>query len=352
VVHLASGREWRGGQRQVWLLARELHEMGVPQKVITGRGSELARRLTAAGVPLRAVGWRIGLDPRVLPAVLRELRPTGSLLHAHDAHALSLGGLGAALAGRDLIVTRRTIFPLRHPGFWKGARHVIAVSEAAARSLAGHGLPPERISVIHSATDLDPDQRPQPLGMRARLGLAPSTLLAVSVAALTAEKDQATLIRAAHALRDRLPDLHWVVAGEGDQRPALTAQARGLGVGDRVHLPGHLDDPARLIAEATVFVMSSQQEGLGTSVLDALALGIPVASTTAGGLPELLAGGSGILVPPGDPAAMAEAVRRILTDPEAARALADRGRSTARRLTPRRMAEQVRSVYRSCGPFP
>ena len=84
-----------------------------------------------------------------------------------------------------------------------------------------------------------------------------------------------------------------------------------------------------------------------------MALGIPVASTTAGGLPEMLGDGAGLLVPPGDPTALAEAVARLLTDPDFARDAARRGpRMAVQRFTARRMAEAVRSVYRSCAPFP
>ena len=94
VVHVASGREWRGGQRQVWLLARELQRSGFAnQVVVTGAGTQLAYRLRHDGVRVHEARWTMGLDPRVLLPVLRELRGRGALLHAHDAHAVTLAGL-------------------------------------------------------------------------------------------------------------------------------------------------------------------------------------------------------------------------------------------------------------------
>jgi glycosyltransferase involved in cell wall biosynthesis len=111
---------------------------------------------------------------------------------------------------------------------------------------------------------------------------------------------------------------------------------------------GHLDDPVRLIADADLFVMSSREEGLGTSVLDAMALGIPVASTRAGGLPEMLGNGAGLVVPPGDPAALADAVGRVLDDSALRASLVERARAEVLKFTDRRMAEEVGSVYRSC----
>ena len=351
IVHLASGREWRGGQRQVWLLARELARLNVEQTVVTSRGSVLAERLEADAIPRRLVAWRAGLDPRVIPPLLRELRRAPAILHAHDAHAVTLGGVAARFARRPLVVTRRVDFHLRRRGFWVRADRVIAISHAVARVLAADGVRPERVAVVHSGLDLEAVRRTPKLGIRARLGLDHETLVAANVAALVGHKDHATLLRAAARLAPSHPGLHWVVAGEGPERGALERLRDELGLAGRAHLLGHLDDPARLIADADLFVMSSRQEGLGTSVLEAMALGVPVASTTAGGLPEMLGDGAGVLAPPGDPAALADAVARLLDDPGLARSVTHRARAAAERFSAARMAAEVLAVYRSCDPF-
>ncbi len=348
VIHVASGREWRGGQRQVWLLAQALARSGVEQVVVTGGGTELARRLRFSGVRVHPVRWRAGLDPRVLPAILSELRRRRSILHAHDAHALTLAGWCAALTGAPLVVTRRVDFPLRRKGFWGRATWIIAISQAVADVLARCGIPPERITVIHSGISLDATRAAGRFDTRAALGLAAGARVASNVAALVPHKDHATLVAAAKQLEHRVPDLHWVVAGDGELRAPLEAQIRQLGLRGRVHLMGHVASPERLIADADIYVMSSQQEGLGTAVLEAMALGIPVASTTAGGLPEMLGEGAGFLVPPRDPAALAEAVAEVLESPELRSRLVSRAGSEVMRFTDLRMADEVRSVYRSC----
>ncbi len=348
IVHVASGREWRGGQRQVWLLAQALKQLEVDQIVVTGAGTELARRLRSSGVPIRAAPWKFGLDPRVIPAVLRELRRDRAILHAHDAHALTLAGVCAGLTGAPLVVTRRVDFPLRRRGYWGRADRVIAISGAVADVLVRDGIERQRITVVHSGISVAATRVVERLGIRDLLGLAPGALVAANVAALVPHKDHATLLGAAKQLEHRHPHLHWVVAGEGEARAALETRISALGLRGRVHLMGHLDRPERLIADADVFVMSSRQEGLGTSVLEAMALGTPVASTAAGGLPEMLAQGAGLLVPPGNPQALAEAVARVLDDPGLRANLVERARSEVLRFTDRRMADEVRSVYRSC----
>jgi glycosyltransferase involved in cell wall biosynthesis len=348
IVHVASGREWRGGQRQVWLLARELGRLGVNQVVITGDDSELASRLRASGVRVRPAAWRPGLDPRVIWPILGELHHRPAILHAHDAHALTLAGVCATLTGAPLVATRRVDFHLSGRGYWARADRIIAISNAVAEVLAGDGIPRTRITVVYSGISLEATRGAARLGIRERLGLAADASIAANVAALVPHKDHATLIDAAKRLEQRFPSLHWVVAGEGELRPVLEEHIYRLGLWGRVHLIGHLDQPERLIADSNLFVMSSRQEGLGTSVLEAMALGIPIASTTAGGLPELVGKGAGLLVPPREPAALAEAVGRILDEVELRQELIQRAQVEVLRFTDQRMAEEVGLVYRSC----
>jgi glycosyltransferase involved in cell wall biosynthesis len=348
VIHVASAREWRGGQRQVWLLARELAHAGLKQVVVTGRGSELAARLQAAGVRVRAVSWRAGLDPRVLWPIFRELNTRPAILHAHDAHALTLAGICATLARVPLVATRRVDFHLRRRGYWQRADRVIAISHAVARVLESDGISPERIVVVHSGISLEATRAVLPLGIRRQLGLAPDTQIAVNVGALVPHKDHLTLVEAAKRLEHRFPELHWIVAGEGELRHGLEQRIDALRLRGRVHLIGHIPQPERVVVEANVFVMSSQEEGLGTSVLEAMALGIPVASTSAGGLPELVGNGAGLLVPSQDPDALAQVVARLLSENELRQQLIERARTEVLRFSDRQMAEKVGSVYRSC----
>jgi glycosyltransferase involved in cell wall biosynthesis len=347
VVHVASGREWRGGQRQVFLLATELERLGIDQIVVTTTGSELARRLSVSRVRVRPARWVAGLDPRVVPAILAELRRP-ALLHAHDAHALTLAGVSSVLARTPLIVTRRVDFHLTRRGFWRRADRVIAISHAVAEVLVADGIARDRITVVHSGISVEATRRATRLGIRAHLGLPPGSRIASNVAALVEHKDHATLILAAKLLELRCPNLHWVIAGEGRLRPALEKRVQEVGLTHRVHLLGHIPEPERLIVDSDLFVMSSQEEGLGTSVLEAMALGIPVASTRAGGLPELLGDGAGLLVEPRNPDALASAAARILEDSELRNRLVSRASAQVLRFTDRQMAAEVASVYRSC----
>jgi glycosyltransferase involved in cell wall biosynthesis len=348
IVHVASGREWRGGQRQVWLLAGALGQSGAEQVVVTGIGTELAVRLQSAGVRVRAATWQAGLDPRVLWPILRELRRPHAVLHAHDAHSLTLAGACSALTGTPLVVTRRVIFPLRRRAFWLRARRVIAISQAVRDALVADGVSPDRIVVVPSAVDMEGATDPGQPPLRHALGLPENGRIAVSLAALTPEKDQSTLVAAAALLVRDLPNLHWVIAGEGPQRGLLERRIAEAGLTHRFHLVGQMPDPHTVLRGADVCVLSSTSEGLGSSILAAMALGVPVVATRVGGIPELLGTGAGLMVSPRDYFGFAAAVRRVLTEPELRENLTRIGRREAARFSVHGMAERVLGVYRSC----
>jgi glycosyltransferase involved in cell wall biosynthesis len=360
VLQVASGREWRGGQNQVRLLCRELaREPDVKQLLVTRADSELARRARADQVPTRDAAWAMGLDPRAWTAVFSAIvhfRP--DIVHAHDSHALwlavaarralraytALFFLGGAQEVSDMlpriIGTRRVDFHVGRFGGWRAAARIIAISEAVKAVLVQDGLPATEISVIPSG--IDPAEvrasARRPLNVRGRLSLEPGTPIAANVAALVDHKDQRTLIHAAHHARALRPDLHWVIAGEGKRRGSLAAEIARLELADRVHLLGYVEEADALIREADVFVMSSKEEGLGSVILNALALDRPVVATAGGGIPEILPADA--LVPTGDAEALARKVVAALAHPASRIPLPERFTATA-------MARGVLAVYRS-----
>jgi L-malate glycosyltransferase len=290
ILQVDSGRAWRGGQSQVRLLCRELSRVPqIEQALVTKRGSELARRAAADGVSVIGTAWDIGLDPRAwwqLRRAVRAFQP--DLIHVHDSHALTLAATAAP--GRRIVATRRVEFHVRRFGSWRRAVRIIAISEAVRNVLIADGIGADAVVVVHDGIDVAEVRHAGavPLDIRGESGIPTFARLAVNAAALTGEKDHRTLIRAAHYARTGRPDLHWVIAGEGKLRDSLAAEIQRLGLADRVHLIGHVDRVDALIAAADVFVLTSKREGLGSVVLNALALGRPVVATAAGGVPEIL----------------------------------------------------------------
>ena len=322
VLHVDSGREFRGGQNQVRLLTRELaRDPSVEQRLVTQRGSELARRATAEGVTVREIPWGLGLDPRAWwRLVVESLAWRPDLIHAHNNHAVTLAiwarrFLGYASTAPRVVATRRVVFPVRRRSALRHADAVVAISQAVRATLLAAGFPPGEVKVVHDGIDPDEVRRAAApsFGIRARLGVPPGTPVVANVAALEPAKDQRTLIRAARAAREARPDLHWVIAGDGPERHALATEVRRLDLADRVHLIGHISQADALLRESDVVVMSSRAEGLGTVVLHALALGKPVVATAGGGLSEIVP--PRWLVPVGDADALARRVIEALDHP-------------------------------------
>ena len=317
VLQVDSGRDWRGGQNQVWLLCRELdREAGIEQALVTKQGGALAERAAAAGTKVHGTAWRIGLDPRAwwhLRRTIAAFQP--DVIHVHDSHALTLAATVAH--GRRLVATRRVAFHTGRFGAWRRPDRIIAISDAVKRVLIADGIASDAVVVVPDGIDVAAVRQAAtalpPLDTRRRLGIPAAAPLVVNAAALTGEKDHRTLIRAAHYARAQRPELHWVIAGEGRLRASLTAEIARLGLRDRVHLLGYVDRIDALIADASVFVLSSTTEGLGSVVLNALALGRPVVATAAGGIPEILP--AEVLVPVGAAEAMAQRIVKMLEHP-------------------------------------
>lgn len=346
IVHLASGREWRGGQRQVLILAGGLHGSAhVDSVVVTGQGTVLAARLAAAAVPTYVTPWGPGLDPRVAMYAMGALRP-GAILHAHDSHAHALADALSRMRRTPIVVTRRVTIPIKNPQRYRRAEAVIAISEAVRALLLRAGIPAERIHVVPDAVDLAHVTAPRDWPAEVPR-VAADVPLIVAVAALTREKGVDVLLEAAAHLRTTHPSARWIVLGEGPERAALEARSTALDVEFVVNLAGFVAAPEAILREATVAVQPSLSEGLGSSVLDALALGVPIVATTAGGLPEALAHGGGVLVPPGSPVELAAAVGRLLDDAVERQRLGAAGRVAAGHFSVERLVQRTLDVYRS-----
>jgi glycosyltransferase involved in cell wall biosynthesis len=351
IVHADSARSWRGGQNQVLLTARGMASRGHEVWLACQTEGALESRALQAGLRVRPMAFHGELSPGAvigLARLVREIRP--DVVHLHDPHAVSAGLAASSLApGLRLIASRRVDFPLRGAlSRWKygACRLVVAVSRAIATQLERDGVPREKVRVVYEGVA---DRAPLASGRRAleSLGVPASAPLVGNVAALTDHKDHANLLEAAARVAKRRPDVHFVIVGEGELRSALEQRARALGLQGRVVFTGFRQDVDRLIPAFTLFCLSSHSEGLGTSLLDAMAFARPVVATAVGGIPEVVEDGvTGRIVPPRDPDALAEAIVQVLSDVGLMQAMGTAGRLRFEQcFTVDRMVEQTLTVY-------
>lgn len=340
IVHLDGGREWRGGQQQMLLTARELHRRGCRQQIVV-RGAAVAERMRAEGFAVA------GFSPRLRLAA-------NALCHAHDGRSLSW--LLWRYLGRRrpaLVASRRVAFTPRRLTGWKYRRadRVLAVSEFVRRQLLAAGLQPARVETVPDGLDATalPAAAPSRARLRAALQLDPAAPVACSLSAFTPEKNLDLLLA---ALPCGPANLHLLLAGEGDGIEAYRHLARARGLAARVHFRrDHAEiselPPAAWVAASDVFVLPSREEGLGSSILVAMAYGLPVLASRVGGIPELVEDGvSGLLLSPGDAPAWGAALASLAASPQRAAALGARGHERLPAYAVARLAERTLAAYR------
>jgi L-malate glycosyltransferase len=351
VLHVDSAAGWRGGQNQVLLTAKGMAARGHRVALACRSGGILEARARAEGLDVHGLPLAGDLSPRAalqLSRLMRRYRP--EILHLHDPHALAAGLLAARAAPPSRVVaTRRVDFPLRGPLSrfkYRSCETVIAVSRKIAEVLSTNGVAPERIRVVYEGV-VDRPAAPGGREALAELGVPAGCPVVGNVAALTDHKDHATLIEAAARVHTRVPEARFVIVGDGPLRARLEARSRERGLGDRCVFAGFRQDLDRLFPAFTLFCLSSHMEGLGTSLLDAMAFSRPVVATAAGGIPEAVDDGvTGRLVPVRDPAALADALVEVLTDATRARDMGEAGRRRfEERFTAERMVDETLAAY-------
>jgi glycosyltransferase involved in cell wall biosynthesis len=275
------------------------------------------------------------------------------ILHAHTGHAVGLGALAALSTETAFLATRRVDFPIRTNFFsrWKYGQldGLVTISRRVQQVVGSNGFVTDRIAVIPSG--IDPSEYPSTadrLKLRKARGFSERDVLVVNAAALVPHKDHETLLRAAAIVCRAVPAARFLILGDGPLRGALAGMAQAMGLAEKVFFLGHRADVLELMAMADVFAFSSVEEGLGTSLLDALTIGVPTAATAAGGIPEIYGSSSAPeLVPPRDPQALAENILVVLRDPAEARRRVERGRDLVKGFSVQAMAERYEEVYKN-----
>jgi glycosyltransferase involved in cell wall biosynthesis len=322
-LHIDTARSWRGGQNQVLLTVLGLRAKGHRAVLVAHGEGELYRR-AQEGPDLIALAPKNEIDLSAawkLSRIIRQVNP--QVVHAHDPHAVSMAALALSFSAPvprpPVVASRRVDFHLQKHSFsrWK-YRQVdlfIAASTAIRDVLVDDGVAAGQIVVVHDGIDVAKIGRLPAVDVRAEFWLPHGAPVLANVGALVAHKGQRYLIDAmTHVLR-RVPDAHLVIFGEGELRPSLERQIRELHLEKHVLLPGFRADVLQLVKSADLFVMSSVTEGLGSTVLDAMAMKLAVVGTEAGGIPEaVVRGETGLLVPPAHVPELATAIITLLKD--------------------------------------
>ena len=256
-------------------------------------------------------------------------------------HAVSMASMALSTIGNGrrvpLVISRRVDFHLRRNAFsrWKYRQvdAAICVSNAIREMVIEDGIPESSAFTVHDGIQVEHVASQPTADVHKALWLAPGSLLVGNIAALVPHKGQRYLVDAAPTVVRALPDTQILIFGEGELQQPLLRQIKHLGLEHHVQLVGFRHDILSLLKGLDLFVMSSITEGLGTSILDAMAASKAVVATTAGGIPEVVEDGvTGLLVPPQNSAALADAIVRLLQDEPLRRRMGEAGLERVRAL--------------------
>jgi sugar transferase (PEP-CTERM/EpsH1 system associated) len=340
VMHLVHGLRPGGMEFGVLKIVNALAGSGVSSSICSTVASEGMKHLVDPSVPVYEFERREGNDPRVvwwLYRLLRRERP--DILHTHAWGTLYEGLIAGRLAGVPAIVhgehgtlqlSPRQVTAQRWG--WNRADHVLSVSSRLAERMAeAVGVPLDRVHVIRNGVNLARFSGRRSAEARRALGASVATTVVIGAAGrLVDVKDHATFVEAIAALKARRHDVVGVIAGDGPLKADLEARITRAGLEGGVRLLGHRGDIEQVFEGLDIFVQSSKSEGMSNTILEAMASGLPVVATHVGGADEMVvAGETGILVPPSNADRLADALERLIEGPGLRTRMGQAGRRRA-----------------------
>ena len=346
-------KDWRGGQSQFHLLLKGLYEEGHAAELVAAKGSALGHRAARTGICVHYTARELLRLPAALK--IHQLISEGrfDLVHVNESHALTAAWMAQVPNRLPLLISRRVGFPLGQGYFararFDAATRMIASSQWVAEQLVQSGAAKEKITVIYEGVEIPAATSAWTRAAdRRRWGAGERDLLIGCASVLTQDKSQEWIIRALAQLRGALPNCKLVLAGDGPDLERLEQLAADLNVREAVIFAGFVRDIEAFYRALDVFVFPATFEGLGTSLLAAMAHGVPSVTYFGCALGEIVENGkSGLQVEPRNTEALVEALRRILSDKTYAAELGSQGRKRIEaKFSAERMVAETLRLYR------
>jgi glycosyltransferase involved in cell wall biosynthesis len=298
-------------------------------------GARLGEVTEARGMPTIRLKMRSPYDPLAFARILRLLRRERvDIVHAHSSRDAWLAGAAGKMLGIPVFRTRHLLTRIGGPFVYaRLTDRVLTVSEGVRQYLISAGVPGDRIIAVPTGIDLkrfDP-ARTDLVDMREHFHVPREAFVIGIIAVLRKAKGHRFLLQALKILAPEFPRMKLLIAGTGPQERNIRTLIKELGLEERVQMLGHVDDIPSLLTALDVFVLPAQEEALGTALVEATAMGVPVIATRIGGIPEVL-GEAGLLFASEDVEALVTHLRTLIASPELAARMRAQGRARAREL--------------------
>ena len=323
VLHVSTADSWRGGEQQLAYLFEELEALGVKQAILCRVDSEMEKRCQREGWKHHTAPKAASIDPRFARKLSRISKLEGyDLVHVHDSHAHTFAIMAADLFGLKarVVVSRRVDFPINSKRKYNhsSVAKILCVSDAIKAITGADIVDQSKMVTVHSGIDTKRFEGKSRQGkLHQEFGLDPDTIIVGNISALAPHKDYFTFLDTVKKLEseEKSQKLRYFIVGSGPLEEELKAYATQLGLDNVLIWTGFRKDIPDLLPELDIFLITSETEGLGTTILDAFACGITVVGTAAGGIPELIKDGTtGLLSPVKDSSDLAKNVLRLVDD--------------------------------------
>ncbi|MEQ9439520.1 MAG: glycosyltransferase family 4 protein [Cyclobacteriaceae bacterium] len=354
ILHLSSEASWRGGEQQMAYLIAELQQQGIQPMVACRTGSAFADYCQQQSWKHEPLSFRNSFDIKTALAIKRICtREKIDLVHIHSGKSHGIAVLAAALGNRiPLVLSRRVDFPVRQNRLtrWKynhpQIKKIVCVSQAIEKIVRSGIERPDRCVTVHSGIDATRFKAPSGY-LRKRFALSPDTLLIGNTSALADHKDYFTFVDTAEIVLAQQPNVRFIIMGDGPEKEVIQNYIAQKKLQDRVLMTGFLTNIEKVLPELDIFLMTSQTEGLGTSILDAFACRIPVVATDAGGIPEMVKHEkTGLLAPIKSSEKLAVQLLRLINQPSLGEHLAQQAfQLLTQSFTHQIMAQRTLDIY-------
>jgi len=356
VLHLSSEATWRGGEQQIIYLVEESRKLGVDAIICCRENSEVHKYCLTHDLPNEPVPFRSAYDWRTalkIKQICRRLHIDVLQTHTSKSHTLAVI---AGLLGLDVpqIMTRRVDFPVKDNWFsrfkynYSKIVRIICISETILEMTERDIRHKHKLVCIHSGVDMDRfSEFADSDWLRREYQKSADTFIIGNTSAISDQKDYYTFVNVAERILKVRSDVHFFIVGDGPEREQITTYVNEKGLAHRITLTGFRKNIREILPSFDIFLFTSKTEGLGTSVLDAMVAGVPIVTTAAGGVPEMINHElNGLMYPVKDEEGLTSGVLRMMNEPDLAQKLAGKARETVTEFSKEKTAARTVEVYR------
>ena len=355
VVHIDTDLGWRGGQQQAFYLHTELLNRNIKSHFICKKNSMFEKKFLEKNIFFRSYSFFGKLDIiSALKVASYCKKINANIIHAHSSRALSTALLIKHIYPKaKLVASRRVDFKIGANVFSKGKYlskkldKIICISENIKKVMLACGISEEKLEVAVSGVDTDKYKNIiVELDFKQKNNLPENKIIIGTVAALADHKDYPTLMKAAKIILGKRKDVFFCSLGDGRLKEDLLKLSESLGIDENFKFYGHRDDVGKFLKIFDIFVLSSKMEGLGTSIIYAMALGLPIVASNAGGIPEIIKHEkNGLLFEKQNAEMLAEEIMRLLNDNDLRKRLSRQALIDSENFSFKKMTDENLRIY-------